>query len=98
MDLDKKRVARLATREAMKIEADRRTSEQSVTKSRLLSAVGGFLIAFTVMVAFGSLLGTSEEVAIVGFICSWISLPIVVAYILGKAHERRYVLNTIKSI
>lgn len=98
MDLNKKRIARLATREAMKIEADRRTSKHPVTKSRLLSAVGGFLISFTVMVAFGSLLGTSEEVAIVGFICSWISLPIVVGYILGKAHERENVLNTIKCL
>jgi|GEM_PF-3768587 len=98
MDLNKKRVVRLAMREAMKIEADRKTSAHPVTKSRLLSAIGGFMIAFTVMIAFGSRLGTSQEVAIIGFVGSWVSLPIAAAFILGKAHERLQIRNILRSM
>lgn len=96
MDLNKKRVARLATREAMKIEANRKMSEHPVTNSRLLSAIGGFMLAFTFMAALGSRIGTSEEVAIIGLVGSWISLPFAAIYILGKARERKHILSTMK--
>lgn len=89
MDLEQKMVARGATREALKLEAEKEISRQPTTKSRLLAVAAGALIAFTIMVALGPELGPSTGVAVAGFLFSWLIVVVAIFYVAGRYVERQ---------